>query len=369
MDLWRIAPAGGKPERLTHHNSDVRSVAPISADWVVYVAHHQDGSGPWLWALDVARRVSRRISIGLEHYTSVAASVKARRLVATVSNPTASLWCIPIMARPATEADVKPFSLPNERALAPRFAGNSLFYLSSRGTGDGLWRFQNGQGFEIWKGAAGPLLVPAAVSPDGRTAAIVLRQQEKLRLHTISADGAEFQPLTDSIDVRGAPSWSPDGKWIITGGDDAAGPGLFKIPAAGGAPIRLPAKAGLNPVWSPDGSLIVYAGRTMSRFAPLLAIRPDGGAFELPAIGVGAGRGINRAHHRFTPDGKGLVYLRGLGPGEDFWLLDLTTKQTKLLARLGHGTSESFDITPDGREIVFDRVRVNSDIVVIDLPH
>ena len=170
---------GGKPERLTHHNSDVRSVAPISANTVLYVSPQQDGSGPWLWALDVDRKFSRRVSIGLEHYTSVAASAKGRRLVATVSNPTANLWSVPILAGQATEADIRPVSLPNERALAPRFAGNSLFYLSSRGTGDGLWRFQNGQAFEIWKGTDGPLLVPPAISPDARSAAIVLQEAGK----------------------------------------------------------------------------------------------------------------------------------------------------------------------------------------------
>ncbi len=350
MDLWRVAPGGGKPERLTYHNADVRSVAPISADTVLYVASQQDGSGPWLWALDLKRRASRRISIGLEHYTSVGASGKSHRVVATVSNPTANLWSVPILERQAVEADIKPFPLPNDRALAPRFAGNSLFYLSSRGSGDGLWRLHDSQPSEIWKGVEGPIFVPPAISPDARLAAIVLRNQGKLRLHMISVDGAESKTLTDAIDVRGAPCWSPDGNWIVTGGDDASGPGLFKIPAKGGVPVRLPAKPGLNPVWSPDGTLIVYAGRTMSRFAPLLGMRPDGHPFELPPIGVGASGAINRAHHRFTPDGKGLIYLRDLDPGEDFWRLDLMTGQTKLLARLGHGTSTSFDITPDGNK-------------------
>jgi len=29
---------------------------------------------------------------------------------------------------------------------------------------------------------------------------------------------------------------------------------------------------------------------------------------------------------------------------------------------------QTFDVTPDGKQIVFDRLRENSDIVLIDLP-
>ncbi|HEX4168424.1 MAG TPA: winged helix-turn-helix domain-containing protein [Bryobacteraceae bacterium] len=369
MDVWRIPATGGLPERMTRHNADVRSVVPISPGTILYISPQRDGSGPWLWALDVESKISRRVSIGLEHYISVSGSAKAHRLVAAVSNPMANLWSVPILERPATEADIKPYKLPNDRALAPRFVGNALFYLSAHGSGDGLWRYLNGQAFEIWKGAEGPLLVPPAISSDATAAVIVLSKLGKLVLYRISTDGAEIQPLTTGLDVRGAPSWSPDGRWIITGGQNALGAGLFKIPAEGGTPIRLSAKPGINPVWSPDGKLIVYAGNTVSRTAPLLAIRPDGSTFELPPIVVGAGRGINRAHHRFTPDGKRLIYLRGLETGEDFWYLDLATRQTKLLARLGHGISMSFDVTPDGRQIVLDRIKENSELVLIDLPN
>lgn len=53
----------------------------------------------------------------------------------------------------------------------------------------------------------------------------------------------------------------------------------------------------------------------------------------------------------------------------DFWLLDLATNKTHLLAHLrDHGAVSAFDITPDGKEIVFDRLRENSNIVLIDLP-
>src|SRR5439155_6859125 len=183
-----------------------------------------------------------------------------RLLVAMLSYFSERFWSVTILDRPAEDCEAKRFTLTTVNANTPRFGAGSLFYLSSQGAGHGLWRYQDGQALEIWKGADGALLEPPGVSPDGRRLAIVLRRSGKLRLHVLSADGGEFQPMTDAIDVRGATCWSPDGKWIVTGGKDAGGPGLFKVPVNGGAPIRLVAGSALNPVWSPDGNLIVYAG-------------------------------------------------------------------------------------------------------------
>ena len=55
-DIWRIASEGGTPERLTHHNNYVRYLTPIDARTMLYVAPDEDGSGSWLWALDVERK-------------------------------------------------------------------------------------------------------------------------------------------------------------------------------------------------------------------------------------------------------------------------------------------------------------------------
>ena len=145
MDLWRIPSTGGTPERLTHHDSLVAYPTPINETTVLYVARDSSGAGPWLWALDADRKATRRISFGIEKYSSIAASADGRRLVATVGNPTATLWSVPILDRLAGEGDVKPYPLPSVRALMPRFGIDALFYLSSQGAGDGLWRYQNGE--------------------------------------------------------------------------------------------------------------------------------------------------------------------------------------------------------------------------------
>jgi Tol biopolymer transport system component len=74
--------------------------------------------------------------------------------------------------------------------------------------------------------------------------------------------------------------------------------------------------------------------------------------------------------YRFLPNGKGLVYMQGSNLWQDFWLLDLATKKTKQLTNLaGQAAMRTFEITPDGKQIVFDRLRDNSDIILIDLPN
>jgi Tol biopolymer transport system component len=366
MDLWRIDPDGRHPERLTQRNTDIAYPTPAGNRTVFYVARDADGSGPWLWAFDLKRKDSRRASVGLEQYTSVEASADGSKLVATISNPVAGLWSVPIIEnRFAEEREVKSFPVPTVRALAPRFGGASLFYLSSMGTGDGLWRLQDGQVTEIWKGTDGALLETPAVSRDGGRVAIVLRRSGKRQLHVLSADGAELQPIAEGIDVQGTSCWSPDGKWIVTGGSGANGSGLFKIPLEGGPAVRVVAGPALNPVWSPDGSLIVYAGTNVRTFAPLLAVRPDGTSVELPQISV---RRLGE-RVRFLPDGKSLIYMQGLLASQDFWLLDLASMKSRPLTRLqNRATMRTFDISSDGKQIVFDRLRENSHVVMIDLP-
>jgi Tol biopolymer transport system component len=370
MNVWRLRSSGGSPEQLTDQHAAVNFLAPLDAHTLLYVARAEDWSGPWLWALDVEHKVARRVSSGVDQYTSVSASRDGRRVVATVANPSSSLWRVPLLDRSAGDHDVQPYLLPvpTGRALAPRFGGSSLFYLSARGTSDGLWKVEGGQASEIRSEADVALYEPPAVSPDGSRVVVVVRHEGKRHLSIMSADGTNAQPFAPTIEVQGASGqgtadWSPDGAWIVTGGRDAQGPGLFKIPVGSGAPVRLVAGQAVNPVWSPNGKLIVYAGRSVVGQVAILGVRPDDGAsVELPTVLVRPGG------YRFLPNGSGLVYLQRI-QGLDFWLLDFVTGQSRQLTHFSNqGALRTFDITPDGKSIVFDRSRQNSNIVLIDLP-
>jgi len=72
---------------------------------------------------------------------------------------------------------------------------------------------------------------------------------------------------------------------------------------------------------------------------------------------------------RFLPDGKSLIYMGGLLASQNFWLLDLASMKSRLLTRLQNlAAMRTFDVTTDGKQIVFDRLRENSQVVMIDLP-
>ena len=54
---------------------------------------------------------------------------------------------------------------------------------------------------------------------------------------------------------------------------------------------------------------------------------------------------------------------------QDFWVFDLATGERRQLTALRPGESlQRFDVSPDGKRIVFERVRENSDIVLIEVP-
>src|SRR5262249_6861751 len=116
LDVWRIRPDGGEPERMTRHHTKVGHPAVLDNRTLNYSAAAEDGSGCWLYAMDVERRIPHRVTFGVDQYVSVSAAVgpdgRATRLVASVANPIGELWTLPISSQMANESDARRFSLP-----------------------------------------------------------------------------------------------------------------------------------------------------------------------------------------------------------------------------------------------------------------
>ena len=376
FDIWRAPAEGGEPERITHHNGWVAYPTLLDERTLLYTATDENGTGAWLYAMDLERREEHRLSVGIEQYSSIAVSAPApgrrRRLVVTLSNPTGSLWSVPIGTSVAPESAATVFSVPSAQVSSPRFGPDYLLYLSSRELADGLWKLQGGTAAELWKASDGAILAAPAVSSDGRQVAVSALKQGRAGLYVMTADGASPQPLAPSIDVREAPSWSPDGKTLAVAGHDDKGPGLFLAPVDGSAPVRrLYDKLCYLPAWSPDGSYILFAEYFQGPLMHVKAITPEGKPVALPEIRLTrtGSRGAMSSPYRFLPDGKSLVMMDGEWRKPQFSLVNLKTGERRQLTDLHPGRStRSFDVSPDGKSILFDRVQENSDIALIDLP-
>jgi Tol biopolymer transport system component len=181
----------------------------------------------------------------------------------------------------------------------------------------------------------------------------------------VNADGSGARRLAEELDVRGAPAWSPDGQWLAIAANRDGEPRLFKIPLGGGAPVLLVKEYSTDPTWAPSGQFLVYSGADVGATFSVKAVSADGAPRKLPNLTLT--RGVRRL--AFLGGDGALVFLKGDISHKEFWVVDLETGRERQLTSLGREFAiGDFDISEDGREIVFDRAHEESDIVLLDLP-
>ena len=363
-DLWRVPAAGGEPERLTFHAARVSFPTFLNSRTLLYLATDRDGSGPWIYALDVRRKTSRRILTGLEQYTSLSASGDGSQLVATVSRSTSGLWRALRTNSLVDESGSAPIPLPTGAGVSPRIGPGFIVYRTPRTGRDGLWRVgTDGAALELWNGVNGRAVAPPAISPDGRRIAFSVQAGERTQLYVMNADGTSTRRIAEQLDVRGAAAWSPDGRTLAIAANENGEPHLFKIPIDKGVPAPLVMEYSTDPAWSPNGEFLVYSGADVGTTFPVKAVTSDGSPRQLPQLVLSRG---GRRLVLLTNDI--LVFMKGDLFHKDLWSIDLKTGREQQLTSLGSGSvMGDFDLSRDGKEIVVDRTREESDIVLFDL--
>jgi hypothetical protein len=202
LDIWRIAPTGGTPERITSHMGRVTHPVLLDRRTLMYLASDSDGSGPWLYSIDVERRIPHRLTSGLDRYTSLAASANGRRLVVTRAGPKRALWRLRIAESPAGVLAAVRIPLITGTGFSPRLGPDYLLYASATGTSESIWKLANGTGTELWNGLGVKIVGGPAISPDGRYIGFSARQHGHALLYSMQADGANARIVADSLNCR-----------------------------------------------------------------------------------------------------------------------------------------------------------------------
>jgi len=196
------------------------------------------------------------------------------------------------------------------------------------------------------------------VSPDGRWVALAeMDALGWLPCRAVPVDGSTrgmvIGPATGGCTNVG---WSPDGIFVYTNSNASGEPQIWRQRFPGGKPEQVtfgPADAAGIAV-APDGSIVTSIGLSQGSIwvhenGEERQVSGEGDA-DLPAWGDGFPSSI------FSPDGAMLYYLvrkgvsRGFASGE-LWAANITTgANTAVLPGLA---ITSYDVSPDGSEIVF----------------
>jgi Tol biopolymer transport system component len=204
-----------------------------------------------------------------------------------------------------------------------------------------------------------------AISPDGGRIAFSVRQRGQTLLYVMQADGSNARTVADSLNLQGSPAWSPDGQSITTAADDHGVPHLFRVALDGRSPAPFVREYSLDPTWAPDGNFVVYSGPDIGTTFSVRAVTSGAVARPLPALTLTRGA----RHLAILPGGRKLVLLRGEIQHKNLWLIDLETGVERQLTNLASNFDiRDFDISPDGRDVVVERVQDSSDVVLMDLP-
>jgi Tol biopolymer transport system component len=216
----------------------------------------------------------------------------------------------------------------------------------------------------LWNGTGARIFGGPAVSPDGGSIAFSVRQHEKTMLYVMRADGTNARVVADSLDLQGAPAWTPDGQAVTSAAEERGVPHLFQIPVDGRAPARLVQEYSVDAAWAPDGRLVIYSGPDIGTTFSVKAVTKEGAEQAVPALTLTRGA----RHLAFLPGGRTLLFLQGEIQHKNLWQMDLMSGAKRQLTNVGPDFDiGDFDVSADGREVVLERVQERSDVVLLDL--
>lgn len=173
-------------------------------------------------------------------------------------------------------------------------------------------------------------------SPNGDKIAFLSFLDGARQIYTVDTNGKNVQQITHrQREFYGAPTWSPEGRWLAFGAGDARSWGIYLIDPQGDSEtliIRsevndLTVDAFSRPTWSPDSRHLIYVDPEFFDDVDLMKVKVDGG---MPTQLNTAGLSLC-AHPLWSPDGNSLLFsgFKTGTPNPGLFLMNLNTSESR----------------------------------------
>ncbi|HVT44683.1 MAG TPA: protein kinase [Thermoanaerobaculia bacterium] len=263
-----------------------------------------------VWIFSFPSGEARRVTNDLNSYSDVTVTADGKSIVAVQRDDRARVWkrdagtMIPMTSESERYA-------PRAFSLAP---DGSLVYQSLQSGNLEVRRLSpTGESRALTNHPKADY--NARVGGDGRIY-FQTERNDDAEFWSMTLDGSD-QRFVAKIGIDVTLDVSPDGEWLIHNAEQS----LWKIPTAGGAPVKLSDKDVESPMWSPDGrSIAGFFRLAEGERRKLAVINADGGAVRevapLPRTAV-------PNFVRWTSDGNHLGFVNVVNGVGQIWLQPL----------------------------------------------
>ncbi|HEY9500637.1 MAG TPA: hypothetical protein VIR01_03270, partial [Pyrinomonadaceae bacterium] len=311
--------------------------------------------GSKIWQISYPSGNAQKITNDLNSYTTISLTADSNSLATVQTEISGNLWIASINEPSHGSQVTTGRNLAGVPAWTP---DGKVVYASNSGDKFDLYLLNPRDGtLKQLTANSGNNNLPV-VSPDGRYVVFSSDRSGAFCLWRIDIDGSNPKQLTNH--TSWLPSFAPDGRTIVYAAQVNKST-LSSIGIDGGEPRQLTSNAAGLPVYSPDGTRIAcLCSEGPGAPQRLSVIAASGGPF-IKSFAQPSGF---TAPIRWTSDGRAIIYgitRRGV---TNLWMQPLEGGEPKQLTNFTSDLIYSFDLSRDGKQLVFSRGTRSSDVVL-----
>jgi len=315
-----------------------------------------------IWYIPYPSGEPRRVTNDLINYSGLSIAAETGKVVTTQSTKVSRLWLVP---ENNTEQAIQTASVGIDNfseKLGLNWLPDGKLIYGSRASGNAdLWMMNPDGSNQKQLTVDNTLEGQPTVSADGRFIAFLSNRSGRYNIWRMNADGTQLQQLTSGA-WENSPSFSPDGKWIVYNGVYEEKPVLWKVPAEGGAPVRLTDTVSVRPAVSPNGKMVAHLHLDGQSQRMKLAVVPLEGEPQVKMFD----RSIPEPHIvNWSPDGRMVTYVDTRDGVSNIWGQPLDGSPSKPLTSFKSDSIFRFAWSQDGKKLACERGFYINDVVLI----
>jgi Tol biopolymer transport system component len=319
-----------------------------------------------LWFVSYPEGEANRITNDLNNYDGVSVTSDSRRLVTLQSETTGNIWLANTSDQGPTQLTIGSGRVDGHGGVAWTADGQIVYSSQASGQMD-LWIMKADGSNQRQITTNSRNNHHPAVTPDGRYIVFTSDRRGTPNIWRVDIDGSNPKQLTSGSGETN-PNCTPDGKGVVYTLLGAGKPTVWRVSIDGGAPQQLINDYATTPATSPDGKSIACLYQEDQQNSRLkLAIFPIEGGHALRTFEVAGLPGDSSTWPpiNWSSDSRAISYVVTSGGTSNIWSQPITGEPAKQLTNFKSDRIFAFAWSRDGKQLMYSRGTVSSDVVLI----